>query len=350
MTEAITKTRMNWDLTSYFPAFNGPEMKQFKEALQKDIASLKEKAASLPSLDKENIADWEEIFLKSEDIMTRYSHIRSYVGCLAAADARNEDYLKEEAALARMGAEFSKLKVELLRAIKGATDEAFDAFTELEAFRGAQYYLQRLREESRRRMTVEKEILAADLNVDGINAWGRLYDTISGKLEFNMEYPDGRRERLPMSKRRSLMENPDRRVRKAAFEGGNTAWQSIEDVAAAALNAISGTRLTLNRHRGINHILEVALFQSGITRKTLDALFEAVFAEIELPRRILRLKAQVMGTKGVTGYDLGAPLPLPDEEQLSWEKGKSLVRSSFTKAYPKLGNFIGMAYDKNCID
>ena len=46
------------------------------------------------------------------------------------------------------------------------------------------------------------------------------------------------------------MENPDRRVRKAAFEGGNAAWERVEDVTAAALNAISGTRLTLNEVPG----------------------------------------------------------------------------------------------------
>ena len=74
-----------------------------------------------------------------------------------------------------------------------------------------------------------------------------------------MVYPDGRRTRVPMSQRRSLMDDPDRRVRQAAFDGGNAAWQSVEDTAAAALNAIAGTRLTLNRHRGVDHFLDIAL-------------------------------------------------------------------------------------------
>jgi len=80
-------------------------------------------------------------------------------------------------------------------------------------------------------MTPEKETLATDLAVDGIHAWGRLYDAMSGKLEFEMRYPDGRCDRLPMSQRRSLMENPDRRVRKAAFGSGNAAWHAVEDTA-----------------------------------------------------------------------------------------------------------------------
>ncbi len=341
---------MNWDLTSYFPEFNGPEMNEFKERLRKDISSLRERATVLMPLDTSTEAEWEEIFIENEDIQMRLSHLSSYVGCLAAADSRNEAYLKEEAALTLMKAEFSKLKVELLRAIKEAREEIFASFTQRERLRGAQYYFLRMREECRRTMAPEKEVVVADLGVDGIQAWGRLYDTISGKLEFDMTYPDGRRERLPMSHRRSLMEHPDRRVRKAAFEGGNNAWQTVEDTAAAALNAISGTRLTLNRHRGVKHFLEIALFQAAISSKTLEAMLEAIFAGIELPRGILRLKAKLRGIKKTAWYDLGAPLALLDQQPLSWEQGKALVKTSFERAYPALGGFLQTVYDKSWID
>ena len=42
---------MTWDLTSYFPQFDGPEMRRFKEALRSDVASLREQAAALSSID-----------------------------------------------------------------------------------------------------------------------------------------------------------------------------------------------------------------------------------------------------------------------------------------------------------
>src|SRR2546426_1036271 len=109
---------MNWDLTSYFPQFDGPEMRRFKEAL---------------------------------------------------------------------------------RRVKETPDEIFASFIAQRSLDGAQNYLKRLREEARRAMSTEKEILATDLGLDGIQAWGRLYDKISSRLEFDMLYPDGNRERLPMS-------------------------------------------------------------------------------------------------------------------------------------------------------
>jgi oligoendopeptidase F len=342
---------MTWDLTSYFPQFNGSEMLRFKEATRADVAALQTTAANLPALTSDSAPAWEDMLLRNEDLSRRMSHLGSYIGCLAAADARNEEYQKEEAELTRTRAELAKLRVELLRAFKAAEDQAFVAFCARPALAGAQNYLTRLREEARRAMTAEKEILATDLGIDGIQAWGRLYDTMSAKLEFDMIYPDGRRGRLPMSQRRSLMDHPDRRVRQAAFDGGNAAWQTVEDAAAAALNAIAGTRLTLNRHRGVDHFLDIALFQAAIGRKTLDALFEALMANLAIPRRILQLKAKIIGRQGVAWFDLGAPLDLPDQEKLSWNKAQSKVAASFSRAYPTLGRFFNdQVIGKNWID
>jgi oligoendopeptidase F len=341
---------MDWDLTDYFPEFNGPEMKDFKIQLKKDIESAMNKASSLSSLNADNLDDWAGIFLTCEDITTRYSHIRSYVGCLASADSRNEGYLKEEAELSLLGAEFSKLNSQLLNALKDPDEEIFSSFTQNPDLRDATYYLNRVREEAQHRMNQEKEILAADLGVDGIGAWGRLYDTISSKLEFDMEYPDGSKARLPMSQRRSLMEKPDREIRKAAFEGGNKAWEKIEDVTAACLNAIAGTRLTLNKHRDIDHFLNVALFQASISKKTLDAMLEAIYSEIDVPKEILRNKAETMNRDKIAWYDLGAPMDLEFKKKLDWQEAQNLVRNSFSATYPELGAFAQRAFEKKWVD
>ncbi|MGZ8454023.1 MAG: M3 family oligoendopeptidase [Candidatus Binatia bacterium] len=342
---------MTWDLTSYFAEFNGAEMVQFKTAIRADVAALQQSAAGFPALTAQSANDWEDILLRNEDLSRRMSHLGSYIGCLASSDARNEGYQKEEAELSRTRAELAKVRIELLRACKSADDKVFAAFCARPALAGAHNYLNRLREEARRAMTSEKEILATDLGIDGIQAWGRLYDRVSAKLEFAMVYPDGKRARLPMSQRRSLMDDPDRRVRQAAFEGGNAAWQSVEDTAAAALNAIAGTRLTLNRHRGVDHFLDIALFQAAIGRKTLDAMFEALMANLEIPRRILQLKAKSMARPQVAWFDLGAPLDLPDHGKLTWDKAQATVAQSFSRAYPALGRFFTeQVIGKNWVD
>ena len=70
----------------------------------------------------------------TEGLTDRLSHLGSYLGCLTAADARNEDYAREEAAFALLAAESEKLDVELLRALKDASDEMFAKFAQRPAW------------------------------------------------------------------------------------------------------------------------------------------------------------------------------------------------------------------------
>ena len=202
------------------------------------------------------------------------------------------------------------------------------------------HFLRRTRDRARFSMAADLETLAADLDVTGLSAWGRLYDQVSGTLEFDLEVPGKPAERLPVSRARSLLGNGDPDVRRATLRGANAAWESVSSTTAACLNAISGTRLSLNKHRGVEHFLDVALFQASISRKTIDAMFTAINEQIELPRRILALKARLLGTEGIAWYDLGAPLPLADQDPLSWAEGKDLVARSFSAAYPLLGEFV----------
>ncbi len=344
---------MNWDLSSYFPSFDGPEMRRFKQELKRDLDAVEQEAASLAPLGQDNnIGDWVAVFVRTEELLARLSHLGSYLGCLTAAEAANEAYKGEETAFALIEARSEKLDVELKRGLAGAGEAEFSAFLEAPQLAGCAHHLIRVRELGRRTMAPGEERVASDLAVDGIHAWGRLYDTLSGKLEFDMIWPDGRSERLPMSQRRALTGHPDRAVRQAAFAGGNRAWSEVEDVAAAALNAIAGTRLTLNRNRGIDHFLDVALFQAATSRKTLDAMFEAIFDASELPRRILRLKADAMGTDGVAWYDLEAPLPLESRQSsgISWTEAGELVTAAFSGAYPELGRFTRGLIDAGWIE
>lgn len=325
-------------------------MRRFKAGLRDDLDALLTDASATAPLDPDNQEAWERIVLSFEDVVTRLRHLGSYVSCITSADANNEDFAAEEGALSLLDAQMSKILVELQRGFKSASDEVFDELTSRAALRDARYRISRIREQSRHTMSTEKEHLASDLGVDGIEAWGRLYDRVSGKLTFEMAYPDGRREEVPMSQRRALMEHPDRRVRRAAFEGGNEAWASIETVPAAALNAIGGTRLSLYRHRGMDHYLDRALFQAAISRETLEAMFEAVFAEIDVARGILAYKARLMGGDTLGWYDLSAPLTVENQDEPSWEDARTLVHRAFAAGYPALADYTAEAYAKQWID
>jgi oligoendopeptidase F len=328
-----------WDLSGYFPSFGGPEYKSFKESLRGTIARHLKHAALLEPLSEHNGAAWRDAIVAYEDLATKLGHLGSFVGCLAAADAASETYQIEDAALSLLGAELEKLRGELLRGVHHANDRAFALLRGEPALQGADFFIDRLRQEAGRRMSTPEETLAADLNVDGIHAWGRLYETLTGKMTFTMDWPDGRRETVPMSQRRALTANPDRRVRRAAHENGNVVWAANEDTLAAALNSIAGTRLSLNRHRRIGHFLEPSMFDAAISRDTVDAMHAAVHATTALPRRALKLMGRLQGTQGVSWFDQEAPMQLPPQPPVPWEQACALVAKAFSEQYPGLGDY-----------
>jgi len=341
---------VTWDLTSFFPEFNGKEMLEFKQQLVEDLATLQETAAKLPPLSAESAADWEQLMLQTEDIEARLSHIFAYIGCLKAAHTDKPEYAQEEGKLMKLLAEYEKLGVDIMQAFKVVPDEVFDAFIAREALAEVAHPLRRVREKAQHTMSPEEEKLAADLNVDGLRAWGRLYDTVSGKLQFEMVYPDGHKEMKPISQWRSLMSDADREIGKAAYEGGNRAWESIEDVCAAALNAIAGTRLTLYKHRGIDDYLYTALFQASIKRESLDAMYAAIHDNIEIARDIFRAKARAMGRDGIYWFEREAPLPLAGSARYSWEEGTRMVTRAFETAYPALADYYRSFLEKRWLE
>jgi oligoendopeptidase F len=334
-----TAAGLRWDLSSYFDEFDGPAMRAFKDKLSDDVFALQADVSALNVLSMDNLEAWENILIRAENVGARMGHISSYVNNLSSCDARDERYSLELGRLSQLSAENEKIDADLQRGFKTADEAAFDALLARPAMAGAEHFLRRLRQRAQFTMPVEQEKLAAELGVDGLHSWGRLYDTLSGKLEFEMQWPNGTVERKPISQWRTLISDADPAVRRAAFDGGNRAWATIEDVCAAALNAISGTRLTLYKHRGIQHFLQMALFQSAIEKPTLDAMYQAIHSELEVPREIFQAKAQALGRTGIDFFAREAPLPLETNAKYSWEEGSQLVSSAFDSVYPKLGSY-----------
>jgi oligoendopeptidase F len=337
---AIETGPPTWDLTSYFPSFAGPEMQAFKDQLAADLEALEAAASALDVLSAQNSEEWESVLVRTENVSMRLEHLRSFVGNLSSADAANQAYSAEEAALSGLSAALSKVGVDLMRGVRECSDDVFDGLIRRPALAGAEYHLQRLRSEAQHAMSRPEEKLAADLGENGLMAWGRLYDNVSGILDFEMRWPDGRVERLPISRWRGLMSDTDREIGRAAFEGGNRTWQTVEVTCAAALNGIAGWRQTLLKRRGWNHVLDIATFQNGIQRETLDALYRAIHENIDIPRSFFRAKAKALGNTGLAWYEREAPLPGKNASRLrSWNEGAAVVGNVFEQSYPKLAGY-----------
>lgn len=341
---------MDWDLTAYFPEFGGDAQQRFERQLEADVSALGEEVARLDVAGPATFTSWERALERYEDVAARFGHLRSYVGALAAADGADPRYRAAEARLSVCRARIAAVEARFVAALAAPEQDDFEAWLRQGSLGEAAYFVRRCRERAQSSMTPEREALAAELGTDGIEAWGRLYDRLTSTLEFELERPDGSKQRLPISARRSLMEGHDRDLRRAAFEGGNRAFEPLLPTLAAALNHISGTRLTLQRARGVDHFLSPALFDAATSRAALDALHTAIERRIALPRRVLELKARALGVPALAWYDIGAPFPSEASESIEWSEAVALVESAFRRHYPKLASFFTSAIERRWVD
>jgi oligoendopeptidase F len=341
---------VRWDLSGYFPVFNGPEMLAFRLKWMEAANRLMSDGHGLGPVTADNAPEWSKWLLRFEEESARLTHYRSYLECLEAAHADNESYAGEGATVSRLEAVLEKAEGVFVQAIKSAADDDFRMLADQDGLAGVRYYLHRLRAKSRFIMNSGQEMLAADLGIDGIHGWGRLYGMVSGRLTFSMATEDGRIDTLPISRWRSLLSDPDKQVRTRAYEGGSRAWKGVADVCAAAINAIAGSRLTLNRYRGIDGFLAPALFESGIGQPTLEAMYRAIWDHLDLPREIFLAKARSVGQSGIAFFEREAPLPLGASSAYTWENGRRLVEAGFMSTYPALGCFFRTLIDRRWVE
>ncbi len=339
----------SWDLKDFYPNYGGPEYTSHWAYLEKTISDFKAQIVSNGALTESSAADWADFYDRLEHYGLELGHMSSYLGCLSSADALNDDYKRDLAKLSAFSPQIEEVMEKFQLVLGQAEERDFEALLAQPKTKDLRYNLTRLRTQARRKMPLEQEMLASELDVNGLSAWSRLYDSVSGKLKFELKTSKGTRT-VPFAQKRTLLEDNDPEVRLGALRDSNAAIAEIEDVFASALNAIAGTRHTLYARRGIKHFLEPAMWSGACDQSTIETMYDVVRARAEVPRAYLRRKAKVLGVKQLGFQDLDAPLPLKDSGRFEWNQGCEMVLKSFADSYPALHKYSQMALQKSWIE
>ena len=197
-------------------------------------------------------------------------------------------------------------------------------------------------------LSLESEQLIEGLAVDGLQAWGDLYDSLVARLR-----PVVEGEPMGLAQADNLLAHPDRARRASAWHGIQAAWAGEQETVAAILNAINGWRNELGRQRGKGRrldALEVTCHQEHITGATLETLMAAAGEHRELGRRALRAMACAQQITDFAPWDLFAPAPQAVHGKFGFEQALNLVMEAFAAFDPEMGAFARMMADKGWID
>lgn len=343
---------LNWDLAPFFAAPSTDEFRRTLETFRSRLEQVAEQSDLLPTFTPEHAARWAGFLQEFEQIDITYGDLRAFIGCWAAADAQNKLYQQYEAALSALGPRREQILTNLDFALRSADPATFDATVAADPLlQRIGYYLGHRRRQAELRLPREQENLAADLSVDGLHAWGRLYDRLSGALKVSVVEKG---VTVTKSPGQVLFDSPQRTVRENNFHAVNHAWGTIEDSCADALNHIAGTRLTLYRRLKLTDHLVAPLRFNRMSRKTLETMWGTITQSKGVLLEYFRCKARLLGLSQLSWFDQSAPLPrIPGQttdDKIPYDQACQWIIESFDEFSPELGDFARLSLQERWVE
>jgi len=350
---STVQTLPHWDMSVVYPGLASPEFDQgFARFTQQvtDLIGLFDthgiKAQPAHALDDATVATFETVTARFNALLEETTTLGAYLGCFVTtntqdtlAQARYSEFQQQAAKLSLLGTRYAawigSLDVEqLITRSPMASEHA--------------YMLHKASEQAKHLMSPAEEDLAAELELSSGAGWEKLHGDITSQLIVPVEIK-GERQELPMSRVRNFSDDPDREVRRAAYEAELAGWKKAAVPLAAAMNGIKGQVNTLAHRRGWDSPLDASLFDANIDRATLEAMLTAARESFPDFRRYLRAKARVLGLEKLAWYDIFAPV---GKEQHTWEyeEAKAFIVEKFGTFSQKLSGFAARAFRENWID
>ena len=125
-----------------------------------------------------------------------------------------------------------------------------------------------------------------------------------------------------------LVQNPDRVLRKSAFDSLYHTYEGFKNTSAAMLSAQVKTLVFRARARKYNSTLEAALDVNEVDTAVYRRLIEAVHDNLGLMHRYVKLRKKALGVDELHAYDLYTPIVAGIEDKVPYEQAKREVYES----------------------
>ncbi len=333
--------KTNWDLTVFYKDFDDPEFKEDLAALEGNIAAF----AKL--IDEDMGSDLNKIrclIAEFEQLGTLLERLRMMVSMTLACEAGHEQANAANAQLRRAFVSVEQAENALSRYL-ASVENLDELIAQDEMLKKNDYFLLRSAEDAKHTLPKNLEEPVLKMQLSG----GKMFSELRDKLDATLEV-DYRGEKIPLSAVRSKAYDADPAVRKEAYDAEIASYKKIELPMSYCLNAIKSEARTMAALTGYEDVLTMTLDQSGMTRKTLDAMWTAISEALPELRKYFKAKGRLLGHKnGLPFYDLFAPVG-ESTRTYTIEEARDLLVEIFTKFSPELGEMMARAFDEGWID
>jgi pepF/M3 family oligoendopeptidase len=342
-----------WDLAPIFPSMDSPE---FKAAFAKARAQTDEVAALFEkrgirkreetSVSEETAQAFDEVTNRFNELFQGLYTLGSYLNCHVSTDATDEQAQSLASELRVLRIQLDQLWNRYIAFVGSLDGDALLAKSAVA--RDHEFFLKKTRVQAQHQMAEGEEAVASELQPMGLSGWARLHNDMTSLLTVTLTIR-GEEQTLPMSAIRSLSNDADRAVRKAAYEAELKAWESVSVPLAAAMNGIKGYQGTVRKRRGWADDVEPTLLQNSIDRPTLEAMQQACVESFPDFRRYMKAKARALGLERLAWYDVNAPVG-EGSQTYNWPQAEAFICEQFGAYSDRMREFADRSFKERWTD
>jgi len=312
-----------WDLTPIFPDDAA------WEAEFSDLAARHDGIARFKGTLGRSAADLAAVleFEKSLDRSTE--RLAQYAGLRLSEDSSNDASLDRDGRLSSLCAKISEACSWVAPEIQEIPDETFASFLTDPILGEWLIPLGRLRRLRPHTLgNKEERLLSLSMPVLGGH-----HETFSQLTNVDMTFGKvvddrGNEIELTQSSFSSLLQRPDREVRKAAFGKFYTEFDAHRYTLASSLASSIKGDVFLSRARNYPSAREASLFPDNVPVSVYDNLIAAVRSRLPVLHRYYALRRQVFNLPDLHVYDTYAPLVSAVQSDVPFDKATDMVLSA----------------------
>jgi pepF/M3 family oligoendopeptidase len=348
--DTYTLKAPRWDIDSIFPGGSkSPQYAAFRQEIVKDIEKLEKTLARLPrKLNESSRPKWAKWILDLQAAYEKLHLASSFAGCLTSQDVNDEEAIRIDAELDEQGSRWGMMKATLESFSVKASNKEWQKLLDKKGIKEISFHLKEMRDKAKMKMPEELEKMAIELGVNGYHAWNRLYDKMAGDLRVTVE-ENGQKKEISLGQNAPRMANPDRAVRRDAFEKMVDAWKTRDNLAAMALNSQGGFRLSIYKRRGWDDPLFEPLLNTRMKRETIEAMWSAIVKGRPRLKGYIDAKMKYLGIDTFRWYDQEAPLGKSDRK-IPFDEAGDFIVEHIRSFSDEMGDFTRMALEKRWIE
>lgn len=340
----MTNKMPAWDLSDLYKSINDPQITVDLEAYRAialDFADkYKGKLANLSA---------NEFLAALQDIEKR-SIIGSRLGGFAylnmVTQMKNAEAVGFYQQIEETLTDYAKPTVFFSVEFNALPDEKIAQWLEDERIYAYRYWIKRVRKFKDYELSEPEETILLEKSITSGDAWVRLYEETSSRLEFEVDgkkYNDAELSKLLLDK------NAATRL-KAGKEMNKVLWQNSH-LFTFIYNMVMKDKAIEDEKRGFKTPVSVRNMSEDVSDESVEVLAQTVKKHYkDIAHRFYKLKAKWLGMEKINYWDRNAPLPFSEDVSYTWEEAVEIVLNAYKEFSPKLYEIAKEFFENNWVD